>query len=185
MAFSGSQDSHETSLLSEINITPMVDVMLVLLIIFMITSSAETVERMKKEKEKENLQQKVPIDLPKVNAEPVVQAEEKKIVLTINQELKFYIGDTEILDCGKERPGLLKEIQGRDLLKICDEADPRLKVCLNGLEQKLKHNEKLKQDQEIYLRADKKIPYGCALMAMSRIRKAGIVKFGLIAESEE
>ncbi len=50
MAFSG-QDGSDHSTLSEINVTPLVDVMLVLLTIFMIASSVETMEMQREAKE--------------------------------------------------------------------------------------------------------------------------------------
>jgi biopolymer transport protein TolR len=60
--------------LSEINIIPLVDVMLVLLIIFMITAPM--------------LQQGLPIDLPKITAKPLPAKEEPQVVtITRNQEI--------------------------------------------------------------------------------------------------
>jgi biopolymer transport protein TolR len=74
--------------LAEINVTPMVDVMLVLLIIFMVTAPLLTVG--------------VPLDLPKTSAVQVTQPKEP-IVLSLDRE-----GDTFI---GNERvdPGDLKD----------------------------------------------------------------------------
>ena len=170
-------------LLSEINVTPMVDVMLVLLIIFMITSSAETVERKKEEEKKEDIFQKVPINLPKVASEKVNREEAQKLLLSINKDLAFYIGDGLILDCGAEVPALKKMAASGELFKVCDEADPSFQVCINKLGKILLENEKLKEEGELYLRADKAIPYGCVLLSMAKIREAGVTKFGLIAES--
>jgi biopolymer transport protein TolR len=60
--------------LSEINIVPLVDVMLVLLIIFMITAPM--------------MQQGLPIDLPKVTTKPIPTKDEPQIVtITRNQEI--------------------------------------------------------------------------------------------------
>jgi len=74
--------------LAEINVTPMVDVMLVLLVIFMVTAPLLTVG--------------VPLDLPKTSAAQVTQPSEP-IVLSLDRE-----GDTFI---GNERvdPGDLKD----------------------------------------------------------------------------
>ena len=74
--------------LAEINVTPMVDVMLVLLIIFMVTAPLLTVG--------------VPLDLPKTSAAQVTQPQEP-VVLSLDRE-----GDTFI---GNERvdPGDLKD----------------------------------------------------------------------------
>ena len=54
--------------LGEINVTPMVDVMLVLLVIFMVTAPL--------------IQQGVPVDLPKTRA-PALDVKEDRLVLTI------------------------------------------------------------------------------------------------------
>jgi biopolymer transport protein TolR len=66
--------------MSEINVTPMVDVMLVLLIIFMITAPLLTVG--------------VPIDLPKTDAPQITQPSEP-LVISINKDGVIYLQDSE------------------------------------------------------------------------------------------
>lgn len=65
---------------SEINVTPLVDVMLVLLIIFMVTAPLIT--------------QGVNVDLPQTKAE-AMEGTEKKLVLTLTKEKKIFIGSNE------------------------------------------------------------------------------------------
>ncbi len=67
--------------LSEINVTPFVDVMLVLLIVFMITAPLLTVG--------------VPVDLPKTKAKSIAEAVEP-LVITVNAEGLVFIQDTEV-----------------------------------------------------------------------------------------
>ncbi len=67
--------------LAEINITPMVDVMLVLLIIFMVTAPLMT--------------SAVPIDLPKTNARPV-NSDSEPLTVSINAEGKIFLQDAEL-----------------------------------------------------------------------------------------
>ena len=67
--------------LSEINVTPLVDVMLVLLIIFMVSAPMMTTG--------------IEIDLPKTRA-PVMQKEDEKLLLTITKEQKVLLGETEV-----------------------------------------------------------------------------------------
>ncbi len=67
--------------MSEINVTPMVDVMLVLLIIFMVTAPL--------------IQQGVKVNLPPAKAAPV-EAKETKIVLSIDKGRHVFIGEAEV-----------------------------------------------------------------------------------------
>jgi biopolymer transport protein TolR len=67
--------------MAEINVTPMVDVMLVLLIIFMVAAPLMTVG--------------VPVDLPKTNAAPLNQDNEP-ITITVNPEGKVFLQETEV-----------------------------------------------------------------------------------------
>lgn len=68
--------------IGDINVTPLVDVMLVLLIVFMVTAPLLT--------------SGVPVDLPKTAA-PEMQVDSKKpITLSITPEGGIYLGETEI-----------------------------------------------------------------------------------------
>jgi len=67
--------------MSEINVTPFVDVMLVLLVIFMVAAPLLTVG--------------VPIDLPNSNAQPLPENTEP-LNITIDKEGKLYLQDEEI-----------------------------------------------------------------------------------------
>lgn len=65
---------------SEINVTPLVDVMLVLLIIFMVTAPLIT--------------QGVDVDLPKTKAQ-AMEGTEKKLVLTLRKDKQIFIGTND------------------------------------------------------------------------------------------
>ena len=67
--------------MSEINVTPFVDVMLVLLIIFMVTAPLLTVG--------------VQVDLPETNAD-TLQSDNEPLEVTINAEGNIFIQETEI-----------------------------------------------------------------------------------------
>ncbi len=67
--------------MSEINVTPMVDVMLVLLIVFMVTAPLLTVG--------------VPVDLPQTQAAPL-SGEDEPLVITIDREGQIYLQETEV-----------------------------------------------------------------------------------------
>jgi biopolymer transport protein TolR len=79
MAFGGQQQSEGVGSISDINVTPLVDVMLVLLVIFMVTAPI--------------LQQGVSIDLPKVAATPLA-GEEEQLVININKTGQVFLNDT-------------------------------------------------------------------------------------------
>ena len=66
--------------LSEINVTPLVDVMLVLLIIFMVTAPL--------------IQQGVEVNLPEARAK-TVESQEQKLVLSIKADRSLWLGTTE------------------------------------------------------------------------------------------
>ncbi len=68
-------------MMSQINVTPFVDVMLVLLVVFMITAPLLTVG--------------VPIDLPKTKAQPLTQPEEP-LVITVDAKGTIFIQDTSV-----------------------------------------------------------------------------------------
>ena len=67
--------------MAEINVTPLVDVMLVLLIIFMVTAPL--------------LNAGVPIDLPDSNAKPLVQ-EQEQVNLAMSRDGRLYIDEAEL-----------------------------------------------------------------------------------------
>lgn len=186
----GMQDSGRKGMLSEINVTPLVDVMLVLLIIFMISSSIETMQVQQEKqriqqqiKPEDRIDQKVPVNLPRTDAEPVNLSEERKLVMSINENAEFYIGETLVLKCLDVAPGLRASLSGKRKAWGREE-DALLKKCVDILAAKLANNEKLKQDKEMYLRADESLPYGLTLKVMSEIRRSGVAKFGLVAEPE-
>ncbi len=69
--------------MAEINVTPMVDVMLVLLIIFMVSAPLLTAG--------------VPVDLPSSKAKAIQTEDSKPIELSVDAGGKIYIGESEIM----------------------------------------------------------------------------------------
>jgi len=67
--------------LAEINVTPMVDVMLVLLVIFMVTAPLLTVG--------------VPLDLPKSRATTLTEPK-KPVIISLNHDGEVFIGDERV-----------------------------------------------------------------------------------------
>ena len=77
----GGSRSYRYRAMSEINVTPFVDVMLVLLIVFMVTAPLMTVG--------------VPLDLPKTKAAQLTDSDEP-LVLSVDRDGRIYLQETEI-----------------------------------------------------------------------------------------
>ena len=86
--------------LAEINVTPMVDVMLVLLVIFMVTAPLLTVG--------------VPLDLPKTTAAAITDPK-PPVILSLNRRGEVFIGDERIEpgDLASKLTGLAAEDSAR------------------------------------------------------------------------
>ncbi|MBI5610680.1 MAG: biopolymer transporter ExbD [Deltaproteobacteria bacterium] len=159
--------------LSEINVTPLVDVMLVLLVIFMVASAVETARI---SREAETLRQvateeaaaklvseenQVPVDLPRVTADKInLAGKNTKPIISFDAERKIYVDKDLLIDC---KP------------KTVDQ-------CLDGFEAALAKHPKGHGIRDANLRADRHLDYGLVLALMARMRRAGIEHFGLISE---
>ena len=76
-------------MMSEINVTPMVDVMLVLLIIFMVAAPM--------------IQTGVDVDLPQAKAQTMPD-DEGKLVMTVTKEQQIYLGKAQVANCPGQLP---------------------------------------------------------------------------------
>ncbi len=123
-------------LMSDINVTPFVDVMLVLLIIFMVTAPMMT--------------EGVDVELPNAKTGPLPTDENEQLVISIDKEKNVYI-DKDIV-----KLGLLQET----------------------LERRIASRKK----RPVYLRADKDVPYGFVVRAMSEIKDSGVTNLGIVTE---
>src|SRR2546423_9144330 len=79
MAFTATNGRTQTSL-SDINITPLVDVVLVLLIIFMVTAPI--------------LQSGIEVNVPKTRT--VKEITEERVVITINKDQRVFLGNDAV-----------------------------------------------------------------------------------------
>ncbi|MDY6833032.1 MAG: protein TolR [Thermodesulfobacteriota bacterium] len=78
MMAGGEQDR----LMSDINVTPFVDVMLVLLIIFMVTAPM--------------MVHGVDVALPETSSSPVMVDEEERLIISVDRQQKIYINDMQV-----------------------------------------------------------------------------------------
>jgi biopolymer transport protein TolR len=99
VAFTTSNGKTQTSL-ADINITPLVDVVLVLLVIFMITAPV--------------LQSGIEVNIPKTRT--VREITEQRLVVTIDRDQKVFLGDNAINvhDLGQR----LRDASGTDTKKV-------------------------------------------------------------------
>ncbi len=124
--------SRRRTALSEINVVPLVDIMLVLLIIFMVTAPL--------------LQQGIDVDLPKAKGKDLPP--EERITIVIKKGGVIYMNDNP--------------------------------VSMNDMVKKLSAINKL--NPNVFLKADKDVPYGLVVEVMGEIKEAGIEKLGMITE---
>ena len=78
----GRRGRRRAAVMAEINVTPMVDVMLVLLIIFMVSAPLLTVG--------------VPLDLPQTQAKSIEQNDQKPLQMSVDIKGKVFINDAEV-----------------------------------------------------------------------------------------
>jgi len=130
----GSRGS-DRSAMSQINVTPLVDVMLVLLIIFMVTAPM--------------MQQGVLVNLPKADTK-ALNPQETTVVVSIDRSGRLFINSSEV-------PG-------------------------GELTAKLTAMFATRSKKEVFLKADKDVPYGEVIRAMAEIKGAGIERLGMVTE---
>ncbi|MBN1614181.1 MAG: biopolymer transporter ExbD [Deltaproteobacteria bacterium] len=138
MKRSGRRNRYEDKPMADINVTPLVDVVLVLLIIFMVTAPM--------------LQMGIDVNLPRVEAKSVDISEEK-IVLTVKNNQEIFIN--------------------------------KYKTSVTDLRVRLANLMASRIDREVFLRADRSVPYGFVVEVMSEVRKAGVDRLGMITEPPE
>jgi biopolymer transport protein TolR len=98
------------SLMSDINVTPFVDVMLVLLIIFMVTAPM--------------MVQGIDVSLPEATSEPLV-SEKEPLIITINKNSQIFINDYEVT-LGFLQDKLAKVLESRSDREVYFRADKEI-----------------------------------------------------------
>ena len=131
----GSRSGSERSTMSQINVTPLVDVMLVLLVIFMVTAPM--------------MQQGVQVNLPKAETK-ALPAQEESVIVSIERSGRVFINSSEI--------------------------------PAGDLQSKLSEMFSSRTKKEVFLKADKDVPYGEVVKAMAEIKGAGIERLGMVTE---
>jgi biopolymer transport protein TolR len=133
----GRQPRGGRSTLSQINVTPFVDVMLVLLIIFMVAAPM--------------METGVDVNLPEVADAPALQHAPEPLVITVEKNGAISVGRSKVDNPEQLAPVLTQILQGR-------------------------------KDRDVFLQADRDVPYGRVVQVMAAIRKAGVDKLGMVAQ---
>ncbi|MBF0460551.1 MAG: protein TolR [Magnetococcales bacterium] len=131
--FNSQGSEHGT--MSDINVTPMVDIMLVLLVIFMVTAPLLT--------------QGVDVNLPSTKASPL-QSKQEPLIVTVNQDGITYIEKTP--------------------------------QSTTQLIEKVAAIRKSNPEVPIYVKGDRKTPYGTVMIVMSQLQQAGVDRVGLVTD---
>ena len=134
MAFHTHGDDQEV--MGDINVTPLVDVMLVLLIIFMIATPM--------------LHQGIEVALPRAEAKNLPLKIEDPLVVSINKDGIVFLRSTPVplAELGDRVKG---EIKGRE-------------------------------DETVFLKGDREVPYGRVIEVLDRLHREGIVHVGMVTE---
>jgi len=130
--------SSDRSAMSQINVTPLVDVMLVLLIIFMVTAPM--------------MQQGVQVNLPKADTK-ALSPQEVTVVVSIERTGKLFINNNE--------------------------------TPVTDLRSRLSAMFANRAKKEVFLKADRDVPYGEVVRAMAEIKGAGIERLGMVTEPSQ
>ena len=108
----GQQVSRRRTVLATINVTPFVDVMLVLLIIFMVTAPM--------------MEKGVDVALPEVENAPNLAAAKEPLVVTVTQKGQIMVGNNRVDDAQKLTPVLQQVLSERDEKTVYLEADKQV-----------------------------------------------------------
>ena len=97
--------------MSEINVTPFVDVMLVLLIIFMVTAPM--------------LQQGLDVELPETTTQPL-RMQDEPLILTVDKEGKYHLASVEVPyeELGIKLTAIFEATPDKEIFLRADKATP-------------------------------------------------------------
>ena len=132
-----STGGNNRGVMGEINVTPFVDVMLVLLVIFMVTAPM--------------MVQGQNVDLPRAEGEPLTPGE-NQIILSITNDGTYFINETPI---------------------AAEELNPKLAAIAEA-----------NPNQDIFGKADGKVPYELVAKLIGAAKQAGIPRVGLVTQSD-
>jgi len=138
MAFTLGNGGDDDPVLADINVTPLVDVMLVLLIIFMIAAPM--------------LHQGVEVALPKADAANLPLRMQNPLVVSIDRNGRVYLQESAV---------------------ETDELVSRIKAQVAS-----------REDDTVFLKGDRDVPYGKVIEVLDILHKGGIVHVGMVTDRQ-
>lgn len=132
-----STGGNNRGVMGEINVTPFVDVMLVLLVIFMVTAPM--------------MVQGQNVDLPRAEGEPLTPGE-NQMILSITNDGTYFINETPI---------------------PAEDLNPKLAAIAEA-----------NPNQDIFVKADGKVPYELVAKLIGAAKQAGIPRVGLVTQPD-
>ena len=131
--------------MSEINVVPYIDVMLVLLVIFMATAPLLT--------------QGVQVDLPQAPSEPIDEAQNDPLVISMRADGAIFLN-----------------------LGMSEDEDDGTRVTVYSLEDQAGKVLRARPEVPVYVKADHSLDYGQVVTVMTVLQKAGAESVGLITD---
>ena len=104
----------DQGMMAEINVTPFVDVMLVLLIIFMVTTPMIVLE---------NQLNTIDVDVPEAQAEPLTEITEDHLVIAINETGAIFVAEREVP---------IEELEGKLSVLVDEQPDKQVFLKADG-----------------------------------------------------
>lgn len=161
--------------LSDINITPLVDILLVLLIIFMVTTATaeqQKVEQKKQDSVQEKTESLVSLNLPVTpDNDYIADAETSKLVVVIDRNLRVFVvrglnfegGQKPIADCSQAK------------------SPSDWQPCFDIIVQTLGQNQRMLKEG-LYLEADADAPYGFVSGVLQAFRGLGLQSVDIVTD---
>ncbi len=141
---------------AEINVTPFVDVMLVLLIVFMISAPLLTVG--------------VPIDLPKTEAK-ALPGDSEVITITIDSEGAIFLQETQFAKLGASETGEQDATVELSALRT---------LLMQIAQERARASRENPFEERIFIRADYAVQYDVVAKVLATVNAAGFTNIGLV-----
>lgn len=140
---------------SEMNVVPYIDVMLVLLVIFMVTAPM--------------LNQGVKVDLPQVSSEVLPQDNNARVLtISIKADKSYYWNMGEEVQPDQDKSS---------------ESAVSLDSLVGAVKGIMAENGRQGKKVQVYVRGDKTVDYGSVMAVMGGLQQAGVGNVGLITEA--